>query len=623
MNQKSFPLTIIIFILLALLITSAVLIAPYTGNTERVSVSSSEEEGNGASTFHDVSADGRYVTFVSGATNFAVGDTNDAADIFVRDRTTGETTIVSVSSGGVYGNAISSFPTISGNGRYVAFHSEATNLVANDTNGWDDIFVHDRVTENTTRISVASDGTQGDDHSLFQNLSYDGNLITFQSAASTLVANDTNGFQDIFLHNQTTGETTRVSVASDGTQSNNTSLYHDFAAYGCTVVFLSYASNLVPGDTNGFGDVFVHDCTTGTTTRVSVSSTGEQANDHSSSFGDMGISGDGRYVTFHSNATNLVAGDTNGVQDIFVHDRNTGATTRVSVNSDGTQANGSSAVPTLSADGRYVLFRSDATNLVPNDTNGATDVFVHDRETALTIRVSVDSNGVQGNGTSSLFIGTPHISLDGRFATFNSLATNLVPNDTNGLYDIFIHQIPESFELEEEEEPDALPETGFARGTTTDLPDQPEALMYSSSDLVLAIPELDVEIEIVGVPMVNGAWDASWLYRSAGWLEGSAYPTWQGNTILTGHVWDANNRPGPFARIKYLQYGDRIEINAWGQTYIYEVRESKLVLPGKVDEVFRHEEYDYVTLLTCEFYNPLTGNYILRRMVRAVLVDVQ
>ena len=174
-----------------------------------------------------------------------------------------------------------------------------------------------------------------------------------------------------------------------------------------------------------------------------------------------------------------------------------------------------------------------------------------------------------------------------------------------------------------EQAADELPETGFAQGLVTNLPAQPTEKAYTDSGLLLRIPGLDVEMEIVGVPLVDDEWDTSWLGASAGWLEGSAFPTWEGNTVLTGHVWDANNAPGPFADLKDLAHGDRIEVVVAGYTYVYEVRESSLVFPGKVDKVFQHEDHDYITLLTCEMYNPLTGNYLMRRMVRAVLVDVQ
>jgi len=177
--------------------------------------------------------------------------------------------------------------------------------------------------------------------------------------------------------------------------------------------------------------------------------------------------------------------------------------------------------------------------------------------------------------------------------------------------------------IEVEETADTLPETGFARGIVTALSHQPVERAYAESGMMLNIPKLGVEMEIVGVPLVKGSWDTSWLGKRSGWLEGSAFPTWAGNTILTGHVWDAYNNPGPFAKIKSLKYGDRFTIQAWGQSYIYEVRENKLILPSSVDSAFQHEEYDYVTLLTCELYNPLNGDYILRRMVRAVLVEIK
>ena len=168
-----------------------------------------------------------------------------------------------------------------------------------------------------------------------------------------------------------------------------------------------------------------------------------------------------------------------------------------------------------------------------------------------------------------------------------------------------------------------LPDTGFRRGEVTMLPVQPAAKDYASTELTLQIPKLDISMPIVGVPQSDGAWDVTWLGSSAGYLDGSAFPTWEGNTVITGHVWDAYDQPGPFSELKTLRYGDRIKIQAWGQTYIYEVRESKLVTTGDTDLAFQSEEYDWVTLLTCERYNPLSGEYLFRRMVRAVLILVE
>ena len=227
------------------------------------------------------------------------------------------------------------------------------------------------------------------------------------------------------------GTTTRVSVDSDGLEVDGASFRPAVSADGRYVAFASSATNLVPGDTNGRDDVFVHDRQTRQTTRVSVASNGTQA---SADSGLPALSADGRYVAFASVATTLVPGDTNGVGDIFVHDRQTRQTTRVSLRSNGAQANGSSGNPSLSANGRFVAFSSYATNLVSGDTNSQVDVFVHDRQTRRTTRVSVRSNGAQANGQSD----APALSADGRYIGFTSEATNLVSQDTNGYRDIFL-----------------------------------------------------------------------------------------------------------------------------------------------------------------------------------------
>lgn len=169
-----------------------------------------------------------------------------------------------------------------------------------------------------------------------------------------------------------------------------------------------------------------------------------------------------------------------------------------------------------------------------------------------------------------------------------------------------------------------LPATGFPMGRVTDLPPQPAEQAYTSTDLTLEIPALNVKATIAGVLKSGESWDVSWLGSSVGWLEGSAYPTWQGNTVLTGHVWNADNTPGLFAKLRELKYGDRFYIHAYGQKYVYEVRENtSLWGANRVDKVFKHEDLDWVTLLTCEGYNPLTGDYLFRRMARAVLVEVK
>ncbi len=225
--------------------------------------------------------------------------------------------------------------------------------------------------------------------------------------------------------------TERVSVSSAEAEGNYRSNWSSVSADGRYVAFSSLADNLVAGDTNGVVDVFVRDRVTGITDRVSVSGAGEQGNDWSNW---PSISADGRYVAFMSTANNLVAGDTNGSWDVFVRDRVSGETERVNVSSAGAEANGPSGYSVISADGRYVAFMSDATNLVPGDTNGRADVFVRDRMAGETQRVSVSSAGVEADGRSD----ENSISADGRYVAFGSRASNLVPGDTNGTRDIFV-----------------------------------------------------------------------------------------------------------------------------------------------------------------------------------------
>ncbi len=391
----------IVLVLIALAVPASVLAA--AGATERVSVDSSGTQGNGDSVNASISSDGRYVAFYSFASNLVAGDSNGFSDIFVRDRNTGATERVSLDSTGTQGNSDSLSPSISADGRYVAFYSFASNLVTGDSNGASDIFVHDRNTGDTERVSVDSGGTQGNSGSYGPSISSDGRYVAFHSFASNLVAGDSNGVVDIFVHDRNTGDTERVSVDSSGTQGNSGSANPSISSDGRYVAFYSFASNLVAGDTNGAYDIFVHDRNTGDTERVSVDSSGTQGNSDSA---NASISSDGRYVAFLSGASNLVTGDSNGFSDIFVHDRNSGDTERVSVDSSGTQGNNDSYKPSISSDGRYVAFFSYASNLVAGDSNGAADIFVRDGNTGTTERVSVDSSGTQGNSDSY----TPSIS---------------------------------------------------------------------------------------------------------------------------------------------------------------------------------------------------------------------
>ena len=405
--------------------------------TTRASVDSSGNQGDQASgiTGGAISADGQVVSFESAADNLVPGDTNGAWDIFVHDRSSGITELVSVDSSGVQGDAPSFATSLSSDGQLVAFTSVADNLVPGDKNSVGDVFVHDRSTGITERVSVDSSGAQANGWSgdLGMAISANGQVVVFDSSAKNLVAGGTH-VTDIFVHDRTTGITELVSVDSSGIEANGDCSWPAISADGSIVAFLSLASNLVPGDTNGVQDLFVHDRTTGVTERVNLDSAGNEADGAAS---NPSISADGRFVAFDSDADDLVAGDTNLTGDVFVHDRVTGTTERVSLDSAGNQGDLASSFPVLSADGSSVAFQSAADNLVAGDTNKRVDVFAHLRSSGTTVRASVRTNGAQANGDSYLW-GS---SADGAVLTFVSDATHLVTNDTNGVSDLFVHEL--------------------------------------------------------------------------------------------------------------------------------------------------------------------------------------
>jgi hypothetical protein len=357
--------------------------------TVRVSVDSAGVEGDGDSYRPALSTDGRFVAFESLSDNLVANDTNSNYDVFLHDRDpdangvfdegNGVTIRVSVSSSGTQGDAGSFSAAISGDAAFIAFASDATNLVSGvDRNNSTDIFLYERATAKTSRLSLDSTGTKaGNDDSFAPTISADGAFIAFESAATNLVVSDTNGVNDVFVRDRVAKVTTRVSVSSAGTPGDGNS--HGPAPLskdGAIVAFHSGAKNLVANDTNNFSDVFVRDRTAGVTTRVSVDSAGNEGNGGSFA---AALSSDGQVVAFHGVASNLVAGDKNGLFDVFVHDRATGTTTDGSFNCGGAPGDGPSQFAALSGDGLLVAFASTATILVPGDTNGASDVFVHDR----------------------------------------------------------------------------------------------------------------------------------------------------------------------------------------------------------------------------------------------------
>lgn len=405
------------------------------GSTQRVSLDSTGVQGNGDSDWGSFSGDGRWVVFQSTASNFAAGDGNGLTDVFLHDRLLGTTTLVSRSVHGSAGDAASWGGSISADGRYVAFSSSADDLVPNDANGiMTDMFVLDRAAGTLALVSVSSTGLQANDDSGWGAISADGQRVAYVSKATNLVPGVSSGWYQIYVYDRTSGTTAAASLAPGGVEGDGDCWEAHLSADGRLVSFQSGATNLVPGDANGSDDVFVRDLQTGLTECVSVDPAGVPGN--AASFAGR-IAANGRFVAFSSVATNLVAGDTNAACDAFVRDRLTGATERVDLDSAGNQANGGCYPPTISDDGRFVGFESSASNLVPGDTNQQDDVFVHDRSNGETRLAGLSSTG--GPCASGTYEG--NLSPDGRFIAFSSQDAQVVPGDTNSSLDLFVRDL--------------------------------------------------------------------------------------------------------------------------------------------------------------------------------------
>ena len=407
---------------------------------ERVSVATGGTEGNNSSGDNAVPGvaidqTGRYVVFASLASNLIGSDSNSAADVFRHDRQTGTTIRVSVADDESEANlAVAEYPHVNSSGNHVVFGAAATNLVLNDTNGQTDTFLRDVSGASTERPSIADDESQANSYSNGRRVSGDGNLVLFASPASNLVVGDSNGVFDIFLRNRGAGTTTRVSLDTANGDANGLSQLPNISRGGRYIVFVSAASDLVAGDTNGMNDIFWLDLSGGSIERVSVADDESQGNGAAAATLPA-VSNDGRYVAFISAASNLVSGDNNGAADAFVRDRILGTTVCVSRSTDGTLGNAATNYLTMCDSGQFIFFVSTATNLVDDDTNGHSDLFVHDRISGKTTRLSLSLSGAQGNGN---VLYPPAATSDGSFVAFVSRASNLVTGDTNGDGDVFV-----------------------------------------------------------------------------------------------------------------------------------------------------------------------------------------
>ncbi|HUS85549.1 MAG TPA: hypothetical protein VMX56_10415, partial [Anaerolineales bacterium] len=422
-------------IVIVMLVSPALLVQATLANTElteRVSISSAGLEGDQVSRTPSISADSQIIVFASEATSLVVGDTNDVQDIFLHDWLAGTTERVSLSGQGQEANGASAWPEISADGRTVVFASTATNLVDGDTYDVEDVFVVDLQLNTIERVSHPASGGQANAPSSQPVISGDGRFVAFVSAATNLAADATTGLEEIYLFDRADGSLLWVSAPLVGSVNDGVSGEPAISADGNWVAFSSSSTQLVSDDTLGRRDIFLWNRASRALQRVSVTQAGDEA--LNSSYAPA-LNADGRYIVFRSHAANLVAGDTNNMADIFLRDRLDGALQRVNLTTTGEQAlYGASDEPAISADGRFIAFRSNATNLVADDLNSSPDIFVRDLQ-GTTTRASVDSYTIESNGSSY----SPVISADGAAIAFYSEANNLdlVSDDANGIGDVF------------------------------------------------------------------------------------------------------------------------------------------------------------------------------------------
>ena len=432
----------------------------YANQIERVNVSSTGEQSNNNSLDPKTSADGQVVVYMSHADNLIEGDTNNQPDVFLYDRNTNVTERISISSSGVQADRDSGKPDVSHDGRIVVFESQAHNLIDSINLGFsNNIFLHDRNTGTTELVSRTRFGLEADGRSNAPSISGNGRFVAFESRATDLVSFDTNNLKDIFVYDRQTQVIERVSVSTAGAQADNESQFPKISQDGRYVVFRSRSSNLVNGTAVGPVGLYIHDRSTGITDVAVTDLTGSSAD-----FYQFDLSADGRYIAFRSQSTNLIPEDTDIFTDILVYDHVTKDISLASVSSTGEKGNSTigSGFPAISGDGRYVTFSSGASNLVDQVVGGInTQVFVHDRHTGKTALVSVTQTGVISNSATN----EKHITPDGRFITIRTDSRNLVEGDTNRNSDIFVKDNPltdsDNLALEVEKPINNIPRVDF------------------------------------------------------------------------------------------------------------------------------------------------------------------
>ena len=480
------------------------------GTTTRISLGLDGSEANSnryeSRSKSSISADGRYVAFESNASNLVLEDTNEMSDIFVYDRQSGTTEIVSITSNGIQPeryniNSSISNPSISADGRYITFISDLKFVSEDTISGSWDIYVYDRQTKLIEIAGLSQDETQTGWASIKRNpsISADGRYIAFESYGK-LISKDNNSNDDIYVYDRIEKTVELISVASDGTPTASRILSGDstnpsISADGRYVAFQSSAKDLVPEDTNNKTDVFIHDRETGIIRRVSITSEGEQLPSTLGIGNDSGkpsISADGRYIAFESEGR-LVSEDTDNSIDIYVRDLETNETKIVSIATEAisgwSYGSGDSTSPSISADGKYVAFVSKA-RLVEADKGYNRDIYVHDLQTGITTRENLTFDGSElsrnlfGSSTYPSDINNPSISGNGRYISFGSNADNIVADDTNNATDIFVRDRGESFSIADDESNTTL----FFEDFETDLSKWTGKQGESSSGIIVDDP---------------------------------------------------------------------------------------------------------------------------------------
>lgn len=416
-----------------------VLISPLSvfalnGENELVSEGLSSTEGDGASETPVVSLDGDKIAFASEATNLVADDTNGVADVFLRDRTSLTLERVSVSTAEVEADGASGSVSMSSDGRYVAFVSSATNLVLSDDNSAADCFLRDTETRTTVRVNLDENGNSADAACANPTVSDDGNLVVFESAATDLVDENLNGRVNVFLRNIGAGTTTLVSLRHNGQYADGDNTNPVISADGTVVLFESVAPSMTTDDDTGaVKDLFAFTLAESSLRLVSRAegALGAKGNADSAL---PSIDASGRYVAFQSLATNLVATDLNGVGDCFLRDLTTNVISRINVDADGVESSGSCTHPVISSDAEYLSFLSDGNDLVAGDTNGVTDAFARPRERQDIFLISRGFGDTDSNAAAA----SPAISGEGDYVAWSSDASNLVATDTNGVSDVFL-----------------------------------------------------------------------------------------------------------------------------------------------------------------------------------------